>query len=85
MLGWIMPRRLFVIFIIFFASGFAGLTYEIVWTKYLALLLGASGYAQLLVLATFMGGLALGSQPKTDLRDSSFRSTLQPISSEANG
>ncbi len=56
-----MKRGYWCLLAVFFASGFAGLTYEIVWTKYLALFLGATGYAQLLVLATFMGGLALGS------------------------
>src|SRR5512140_1277368 len=45
----------------FFLSGFTGLVYEVVWAKYLALLLGSTAYAQVGVLAVFMGGLALGS------------------------
>ncbi|MBN1516075.1 fused MFS/spermidine synthase [Candidatus Sumerlaeota bacterium] len=56
-----MKRYFVLLFTLFVLSGFAGLTYEVVWSKYLALFLGASGYAQLLVLSTFMGGLALGS------------------------
>jgi spermidine synthase len=52
-------RRLF--FIIFIASGFAGLLYESIWTHYLKLFLGHAAYAQTLVLAVFMGGMALGS------------------------
>ena len=56
-----MKRQFALLQCLFFISGFAGLVYEIVWSKYLALFLGATGYAQLLVLATFMGGLALGS------------------------
>lgn len=47
--------------LLFFISGFTGLVYEVVWAKYLALLLGSTAYAQVGVLAVFMGGLALGS------------------------
>ncbi|HUJ18144.1 MAG TPA: fused MFS/spermidine synthase [Nitrospirota bacterium] len=52
-------RSLF--FIIFTASGFAGLIYESIWTNYLKLFLGHAAYAQTLVLTVFMGGMALGS------------------------
>jgi spermidine synthase len=45
----------------FFASGLAGLVYEIVWTRYLALFLGHTSYAVVAVLVAFMGGLALGN------------------------
>ena len=38
---------------IFFASGFAGLIYESIWTHYLKLFLGHAAYAQTLVLAIF--------------------------------
>ena len=46
---------------IFFASGFAGLIYESIWTHYLKLFLGHAAYAQTLVLAMFMGGMAVGA------------------------
>jgi predicted membrane-bound spermidine synthase len=46
---------------IFFASGFAGLIYESIWTQYLKLFLGHAAYAQTLVLAIFMGGMAIGA------------------------
>ncbi len=46
---------------IFFASGFAGLIYESIWTQYLKLFLGHAAYAQTLVLAIFMGGMAVGA------------------------
>ncbi len=46
----------------FFVSGAAGLVYEVLWAKYLALYVGSTGLAQVIVLATFMGGLALGSE-----------------------
>ena len=42
-------------------SGMAGLTYEIVWARYLALFLGHTSYAVVVVLVAFMGGLALGN------------------------
>ncbi len=50
-----------VVTLIFAMSGFAGLIYESVWTHYLKLFLGHAAYAQVLVLAIFMGGLAIGS------------------------
>jgi spermidine synthase len=46
---------------LFAASGFAGLIYESIWTHYLKLFLGHAAYAQTLVLAIFMGGMAVGS------------------------
>lgn len=42
-------------------SGFVGLTYEVLWTRYLGLFVGHSAYAQILVLSVYMGGFALGS------------------------
>lgn len=50
-----------LIYIGFFLSGMAGLIYEVVWAKYLGLLLGHTAYAYSLVLALFMGGIAFGS------------------------
>lgn len=47
--------------VIFFASGFAGLIYESIWTSYLKLFLGHAAYAQTLVLGIFMGGMAVGA------------------------
>jgi predicted membrane-bound spermidine synthase len=44
-----------------FLSGFTGLVYEFTWSKRLANLLGSSGQAHAIVLATFMGGLACGA------------------------
>lgn len=48
-------------YIVFTASGFAGLIYESIWTNYLKLFLGHAAYAQALVLAVFMSGMAIGS------------------------
>lgn len=53
--------RKFVITSLLFVSGATGLVYELVWSKYLGNLLGNSGQAHAVVLATFMGGLALGA------------------------
>lgn len=47
--------------ILFFLSGATGLIYEVVWAKYLSLVLGNTTHAYTVVLATFLGGLALGN------------------------
>jgi spermidine synthase len=49
------------ILVVFAFSGCAGLIYQSVWTQYLGLFLGHAAYAQSIVLAMFMGGMALGS------------------------
>ena len=46
---------------LFFLSGFAGLLYEVVFAKSLALAFGSTAVASTTVLATYMGGMALGS------------------------
>lgn len=43
-----------------FLGGFASLVYELVWIRYLALLLGGTAYATGVVTACYMTGLALG-------------------------
>src|SRR5580693_260390 len=53
-------RRRFLLGI-FLVSGFTGLIYESIWSHYLKLFLGHAAYAQSLVLAIFMGGMAVGS------------------------
>ncbi|MGH2567422.1 MAG: fused MFS/spermidine synthase, partial [Bacteroidota bacterium] len=50
-----------VIALLFIFSGATALMYQIVWFKYLSLFLGNTTYAQTVVLATFMGGLAIGA------------------------
>jgi spermidine synthase len=52
------PRLLFALFAV---SGFTGLIYESTWSHYLKLFLGHAAYAQSLVLAIFMGGMAAGA------------------------
>lgn len=49
------------IIVLFFSSGFSSLIYQVVWTRTLGLIFGATTFATATVLAIFMGGLALGS------------------------
>lgn len=46
---------------VFTLSGFTGLIYESIWSHYLKIFLGHAAYAQTLVLAIFMGGMAIGA------------------------
>lgn len=50
-----------IFFLLFAVSGFSGLIYESIWSHYLKLFLGHAAYAQVLVLAMFMGGMAFGA------------------------
>jgi len=49
------------LYVIFAVSGFSGLIYESIWTHYLKLVLGHAAHSQTLVLAIFMGGMAIGA------------------------
>jgi spermidine synthase len=51
----------FPFMVCFFLSGAAGLIYEVLWTRSLALSFGHTVWAMTTVLVVFMGGLALGS------------------------
>jgi predicted membrane-bound spermidine synthase len=55
-------KRGWVILALFFCSGVTALIYEVVWSKLLAQMFGSTIYAQTVVLAVFMGGLALGNR-----------------------
>ena len=50
-----------VVIFLFILSGICGLIYEVAWSKYLALFIGSTAYSHMIVLATYMGGLALGA------------------------
>jgi spermidine synthase len=54
-------RALFLILPLFVASGCAALIYEIVWFQLLELVIGSSTVSLGILLATYMGGLCLGS------------------------
>src|SRR5437660_6010150 len=55
------PKALSLIAICFLVSGATGLIYEVLWARMLGLVFGVTTLAIGLVLAAFMGGLALGS------------------------
>jgi len=57
-----LPAPAFALVLVFFLlSGLSGLIYEVIWTRVLLTVFGATIYAVSTVLAAFMGGLALGS------------------------
>jgi len=53
-------RRLLIL-IIFFLTGASALIYQVTWVRQATLVFGVSIYAYSVVLAAFMGGMALGS------------------------
>ena len=50
------------VLLLFFCSGATALIYEVIWSNYLKLMMGSTVQAQTVVLAVFMGGLALGNR-----------------------
>ncbi|MEO8001021.1 MAG: spermine synthase [Arenimonas sp.] len=54
-------RRSTSLLLLFAFSGVSGLIYQSVWSHYLGLTLGHAAYAQTLVLAIFMGSMAVGA------------------------
>ena len=55
--AWLLP----VLVVLLVLSGICGLVYQVLWLRLLALTFGVTVHAAATVLATFMGGLALGS------------------------
>jgi spermidine synthase len=54
---WVLP----IVLVLFAGSGCAALIYEIVWFQLLQLVIGSSAISLAVLLATFMGGMCLGS------------------------
>jgi predicted membrane-bound spermidine synthase len=54
-------RMLAFLIAAFVLSGAAGLIYESIWSRYLGLFVGHSAYAQIIVLAIFLGGMSAGA------------------------
>ena len=52
---------LWLFLVAYWCSGFAGLIYEVCWTRLLTLFLGHSTAAASAVVAAFLGGLAVGA------------------------
>src|SRR3954471_19294027 len=57
-----MHKKTWPVLLLFFCSGATALIYEVVWSKYFSQMFGSTIYAQTVVLAVFMGGLALGNK-----------------------
>ena len=57
----VLPPQLPLILVLFVGSGAAALIYEVVWFQLLQLVIGATAVSLGVLLATFMGGLCLGS------------------------
>ena len=51
----------FILLLLFAASGCAALIYEVVWYQRLQLIIGSTSISMGIVLATYMGGLCIGS------------------------
>jgi len=62
-----------VLFLLFFGSGVAALTYEVVWIRALSLVLSITVYSLTTVLCSFMAGLGLGSLVGAVVADRSAR------------
>ncbi len=67
-------RRRLVLYPLMFLSGFAGLSYEMVWTRMLSTALGHEIVAVLAVVAAFFSGLAIGAW----LLDKPIRNSQRP-------
>jgi spermidine synthase len=50
-----------IVILLFFLSGFSSLIYEVIWVRLLTRFVGGGNFSVSIVLAVFMGGLALGS------------------------
>ena len=70
-----MSSRRALLLTAFFLSGLAALVFELVWTRLLLLSIGATATAVGVVLAAFMGGMALGSA----LAGTRFVARLDPV------
>jgi spermidine synthase len=55
--SWLLPT----LALLFLASGFSALVYQVLWTRLLSLVFGVTIHAASAVLASYMAGLALGS------------------------
>ena len=53
--------RYFILLVLFAASGCAALIYEVVWYQLLQLAIGSTAISMGILLATYMGGLCIGS------------------------
>ena len=73
MMSPMLSRR--AVFALFYASGLAGLIYQVLWLRRLSVIFGVTVYAASTVLAAFMAGLAIGSV----LSSRVLRRSLSPL------
>ena len=66
-------RRLWTVYIAIALSGLTALGAEVVWTRLLSLMLGATVYTFSIILAVFLAGLGIGSGAGSLLSRSTFR------------
>ncbi len=66
-----------IILMLFLLSGATALVYQVIWLRQLILIFGSTLFATSSILATFMGGLALGAVLAGRSMDRSGRSPLQ--------
>ncbi len=59
-MAYLSVRFRYLFYTLFALSGFSALIYESIWSHYMKLYLGHAAYAQTLVLAIFMSGMAIG-------------------------
>jgi spermidine synthase len=65
-----------LVIVVFGLSGFAALAYEVLWTRVLSMVIGATVYAFSIMLTAFLCGLALGSFLSGIIADRIRRLTL---------
>ena len=71
-----------IILPVMFISGMASFTYEVLWTRLLAQVLGGSLIAFATMLASFLGGIALGSAAAAWLANDRLRSQMAFVACE---
>jgi spermidine synthase len=61
--------EIFTVLVAFGVSGFIALSYEVIWSRVLALIIGSSVYAFSIMLTTFLVGLAVGASVASRFAD----------------
>ncbi len=72
-----------ILLVLFFASGFSALVYQVLWTRLVSLMIGGSDYSIAIIVTIFMAGLGIGSKIAGSLssRFKSPRSALMAFAS----
>ncbi|MBI1748918.1 MAG: fused MFS/spermidine synthase [Acidobacteria bacterium] len=70
------PSRLRLVGLAIFLSGFTSMVYEVIWTRFFAVVLGSSTYSFSLMLAAFISGITFGSLAATRITGRTMRYLL---------